>query len=152
MEEELTIQEVAVRTGLSVHTLRYYERVGLIDSVGRATSGHRRYTTDDLSWIAFLQCLRATGLSIRQMRTFADLRRQGAASAAELALLESHQRQVRERLRELEDHLAAIERKSQRIRERLAEEKKKAERDQEVVLSRSFMAMQSKQEDIASLS
>src|SRR5258708_29855364 len=96
MEEELTIQEVAARTGLSVHTLRYYERVGLLDPVGRATSGHRRYADGDLNWIAFLLHLRATGMSIRQMQAFADLRRQGEATMPErLAFLEA---QVRKRL------------------------------------------------------
>jgi DNA-binding transcriptional MerR regulator len=127
MEETLTIQEVAARTGLSVHTLRYYERVGLIDSVERRANGHRRYTADDLTRIEFLRCLRTTGMSIQQMRAFADLRRQVTTSyAVELALLEAHQRQVRERLRELEECLAAIERKSQRIRKRLAEETQRA--------------------------
>ncbi|QBD75824.1 MerR family transcriptional regulator [Ktedonosporobacter rubrisoli] len=122
MEELLTIQEAAARTGLSVHTLRYYERVGLIDPVNRAMSGHRRYTADDLFWIEFLQCLRNTGMPIRQMQIFADLRRQGAPAATELALLETHKRQVRQRIKELEERLAAIERKSQRVRKRLLTE------------------------------
>ncbi|HEX2915494.1 MAG TPA: MerR family transcriptional regulator [Chloroflexia bacterium] len=123
MKEELTIQEVAEQTGLSVHTLRYYERVGLLDPVGRATSGHRRYTGDDLIWVSFLKCLRATGMSIRQMQEFADLRRQGSGSESErLAFLEAHQQLVREDLRRLEDYLAVIERKINSLRTALSEE------------------------------
>ncbi|MEM8535189.1 MAG: MerR family transcriptional regulator, partial [Chloroflexota bacterium] len=74
MEQELTIQQVAAATGLSSYTLRYYERIGLLDPVGRATSGHRRYTTHDIEWIAFLNRLRAIGMPIRQMQEYAELR------------------------------------------------------------------------------
>jgi len=112
MEEVLTIQEVAARTGLSVHALRYYELEGLLNPIDRATSGHRRYKADDLSWLAFLLRLRATGMSIQHMRTYIDLRRRGDATACErLTLLESHQQQVRKHIRELESHLTVIEKK-----------------------------------------
>ncbi len=60
MKTELTIQEVAKRTGLSIDTLRYYERIGLLEPVGRAQSGHRRYTQQDLDWIDLLIGLRNT--------------------------------------------------------------------------------------------
>jgi DNA-binding transcriptional MerR regulator len=124
MEEELTIQEVAARTGLTVHTLRYYEQIGLLEPVNRATSGHRRYTTSDLEWIAFLRCLRATGMSIRQMQTFAELRRQGDAVVPErMAFLEAHQQQVLQRIYELEGYLTVIERKIQRHKNMLAGER-----------------------------
>ncbi|HEU5347948.1 MAG TPA: MerR family transcriptional regulator [Ktedonobacterales bacterium] len=109
-----TIQDIAARTGLSLHTLRYYERIGLVSPVGRATSGHRRYTIGDLNWLTFLQCLRATGMSIRQMRAFADLRRQGDTMIADrLAFLRAHRQHVLEHLRELEGNLAVIEQKIQ---------------------------------------
>ncbi|HEY7418845.1 MAG TPA: MerR family transcriptional regulator [Ktedonobacteraceae bacterium] len=89
----------------------------MLDSVGRAASGHRRYTTDDLNWITFLMHLRATGMSIRQMLAFADLRKQGDQTVPErLALLEAHQQQVREQMHTLEGHLAVIEEKMQLTR------------------------------------
>ncbi|QBD77793.1 MerR family transcriptional regulator [Ktedonosporobacter rubrisoli] len=128
MQEELTIQEVATRTGLSVYALRYYERVGLLDPVGRASSGHRRYTSDDLTWISFLQCLRTTGMSIRQMQTFADLRRQGDPSARKrLEFLECHEQQVQKHLDELERNLVVIRRKIERHKAMLANEQIEAE-------------------------
>lgn len=131
MKEELTIQEVTVRTGLSVHALRYYERVGLLDPVSRAASGHRRYTTDDLTWVEFLQCLRRTGMSIRQMQTFAGLRRQGDAAIRErLAFLETHEQQVQAHLDELERSLVVIRRKIGRHKAMLADEKLEAEQKQ----------------------
>jgi len=116
-EEGLTIQDVAGRTGLSVHTLRYYERIGLLDPVGRARNGHRRYAIADLAWIEFLQRLRATGMPIRQMHRFAELRRLGRASlAARRSLLAAHEEEVRLRLQELRRHLAAIEEKVEQYR------------------------------------
>ena len=118
MKEELTIQQVAERSGLSAHTLRYYERIGLLEPVGRAKNGHRRYSVDDLGWLELLQCLRATGMSIRQMQEFAQLRRQGAGSIPErLAFLEAHRQQVQQDLSKLEGYLAMITRKVRGLQE-----------------------------------
>jgi DNA-binding transcriptional MerR regulator len=112
MESELTIQQVAARTGLSAHTLRYYERIGLLDPVGRAESGHRRYAAADLAWLDFLTHLRATGMPIRQMREFAALLRRGPATARERRLLlEDHRRAVQGRIRALKRNLALIDEK-----------------------------------------
>jgi DNA-binding transcriptional MerR regulator len=125
MNTELTIQQMAECTGLSAHTLRYYERVGLLDMVGRASSGHRRYTEDDLSWLTFLMRLRATGMSIRQMLEFTHLRRQGSTTSAQrLALLEEHQQAVLAHMQELEQHLAVIEAKIGLYKSLIADENK----------------------------
>ncbi len=110
--EPLTIEQVAERTGLSAHTLRYYERIGLLDPVGRATSGHRRFAAKDLAWIEFLTRLRATGMPIRHMQEFAALRRQGDTTiAARRALLEAHQQMVQTQIEELQRNLEVITRK-----------------------------------------
>jgi DNA-binding transcriptional MerR regulator len=61
-DQPLTIQQVAEITGLSEHTLRYYEKIGLIHPINRADNGHRRYSPDDTGWIDFLNKLRATGM------------------------------------------------------------------------------------------
>lgn len=112
MEHELTIQQVAAMTGLSEHTLRYYEREQLLDPVSRASNGHRRYSPADIAWIEFLNRLRATGMPIRQMQHFAELRRQGVVTAGDrLALLREHQRVVKQRVLDLERNLAVIEHK-----------------------------------------
>jgi hypothetical protein len=60
VEPTYTIEEAAERTGISAHTLRYYERIGLLEPVGRASSGHRRYGPNDLGSIEFLTLLRQT--------------------------------------------------------------------------------------------
>jgi DNA-binding transcriptional MerR regulator len=73
-----SIAEAAEHLGLSTDTLRYYERDGLLlQSVGRASSGHRRYTSTDLSWITMITRLRSTGMPIREVRAYAALCRSG---------------------------------------------------------------------------
>lgn len=100
-----TLQEVVVRSGLSEHTLRYYERIGLLEQVERDhSSGHRRYTAEDLQVIEVMACLRATGMSIDNMRRFIELARQG--QAAELAeLFEAHRQQLEIELARKQEHL-----------------------------------------------
>ncbi len=73
MDTHLTINEVATRTGLSAHTLRYYERAGLIAHVARAPGGQRRYAVSDMDWIGFLLRLRTTHMPIRQMQQSAEV-------------------------------------------------------------------------------
>ena len=82
--ETYTVQQAAALTGLSEHTLRYYERIGLIQPVPRQrSSGHRRYRAADLTKLESLACLRATGMPIEQMRRYFELRSEGDESANE---------------------------------------------------------------------
>lgn len=91
MESHLSITEVAKRTGLSAHTLRYYERIGLIAPVSRAPGGQRRYAASDMDWIGFLLRLRETRMPIGQMQAFARLRGVGNATAPQRRqMLEAH--------------------------------------------------------------
>src|SRR6478672_1843148 len=102
-DDKLTIQQVAEATGLSVYTLRYYERIGLIHPIGRAENTHRRYTADDIGWLDFLTKLRATGMSIQQRQAYAELQRQGDGSLPQrLAMLKEHQRSVEAHMAELQ--------------------------------------------------
>jgi DNA-binding transcriptional MerR regulator len=106
----LTIQQVAQQTGLSVHTLRYYERNGLLEPVDRASSGHRRYSEEDIARIEFLTRLRATGMPIRQMQEFARLfREQPEVLAERRAILEAHERAVQAHIQELQRNLEVIQ-------------------------------------------
>jgi DNA-binding transcriptional MerR regulator len=87
-----TIRTMAERCGMTAHTLRYYERVGLIQPVGRARNGHRRYSEADEAWLKFLHCMRATNMSIREMQRYAQLREKGdATSLQRRKMLEDHQ-------------------------------------------------------------
>jgi DNA-binding transcriptional MerR regulator len=87
-----TIRNMADRSGMTAHTLRYYERVGLIQPVGRARNGHRRYTESDAAWLNFLHCMRETNMPIREMQRYAALREAGDATIEQRRrLLEEHQ-------------------------------------------------------------
>lgn len=121
MASTLSIEEVARRTGLTAHTLRYYERVGLIAPVARAPGGQRRYAASDMDWIEFLLRLRTTHMPIGRMRAFATLRAAGDATVAERRrMLEAHQadvlaqidamRQAAEALAAKIDHYRRLER------------------------------------------
>lgn len=120
--EVLSISDAARATGVSAHTLRYYERAGLmLDRVGRASSSHRRYTEEEIRWVVLLTKLRSTGMPIRRMREYADLVRAGDGNEAQrLALLEAHRVAVRMQLEAMEHNLAAIDHKIEIYRERIA--------------------------------
>jgi DNA-binding transcriptional MerR regulator len=111
---QITIAEAAERSGLSAHTLRYYERIGLIHPVGRGQNGHRRYGRDDIEWLEFLIKLRTTDMPIRQMVEYAELVREGPQTASRRrAMLDAHREALRERIVELEETAAVIDRKTE---------------------------------------
>jgi DNA-binding transcriptional MerR regulator len=98
-----TIRNMADRCGMTAHTLRYYERVGLIQPVGRARNGHRRYTETDAAWLNFLHCMRATNMPIREMQRYASLRDMGESTIEQRRqLLEEHQAEIAEQIAALE--------------------------------------------------
>lgn len=107
----LTIAEAAEQTGLTAHTLRYYERDGLMRTpIRRSTSGHRAYDEADLTWITLIAKLRATGMPIRDVKQYAALVRAGAGNETErLALLKTHRERVLTQLDEVRSHLGAID-------------------------------------------
>ncbi|QTE29574.1 MerR family transcriptional regulator [Pengzhenrongella sicca] len=109
----LSIAAAAAASGLTAHTLRYYERDGLmLDAVDRSPSGHRRYAAADLRWIRMLTRLRSTGMPIRELREYAALVRAGDGNEADrLALLRAHRDRVLAQLAEVRENLDAIERK-----------------------------------------
>ena len=94
--------QVADKTGFSLDTLRYYERIGLLDGIGRTPGGRRVFTDDDLDWLDVLRCLRDTGMPIAAMLRYAHLCRAGQGTIAErIGLLEEHDRAVDRQIRDL---------------------------------------------------
>jgi len=116
----LSIGDAAELSGVSAHTLRYYERAGLMHPIEREGNGHRLYSEDDLGWIEVLTKLRKTGMPIRRMRRYAELVFAGDGTARErLALLEAHRDDVRKELAELQQCLAFVEFKVEKYKEKL---------------------------------
>ncbi len=104
--------EVADKTGFSLDTLRYYERVGLLHEIDRTAGGRRRFTEFDVGWLLMLRCLRDTGMPIAQMLNFADLTRGSDETVPErLALLQAHDRRIEEQIGRLREHQAQIRKK-----------------------------------------
>ncbi|RKT04531.1 DNA-binding transcriptional MerR regulator [Streptomyces sp. 3211.6] len=109
-ETRYTISEVEARTGLTQHTLRWYERIGLMPHVDRSHSGQRRFSDKDLQWLAFVGKLRATGMSVADMVRYAELVREGDHTVDERrALLERTRREVLARVAELTDALDVLD-------------------------------------------
>jgi DNA-binding transcriptional MerR regulator len=105
-----TIGEVVTRTGLTAHTLRWYERIGLLEHPARSHSGQRRFSDRDLAWLEFLGKLRLTAMPVADMVRYAELRRVGEDTAAERrTLLEQHRETVRRRIADLQATLLIID-------------------------------------------
>jgi DNA-binding transcriptional MerR regulator len=112
MAVSMTISEAAEASGLTAHTLRYYERAGLLSPPERGSNGHRRYSDTDLGMLRILTRLKATGMTIQEMRRYADLCRVGPTTYEERrVLLEEHRQQVLDRIAALQEDLQTIERK-----------------------------------------
>ncbi|MFG3343642.1 MerR family transcriptional regulator [Streptomyces sp. NPDC048018] len=103
--EPLSIGEVAERTGLSVHALRFYEREGLlVGPVHRTSGGRRRYTSSDVDWLLICVRLRESGMPLADLKLFAGLVREGPGNEEErLHLLDAHRQRVDAQIRALEE-------------------------------------------------
>ncbi|MBF4565124.1 MerR family transcriptional regulator [Plantibacter sp. VKM Ac-2876] len=120
VDEPVTISVAAELLGITVDTIRYYEKEGIAPAPGRGPDGWRRYDTAALSWLAGTVMLRGTGMSVQEMREYAAAYRAGADDAERLALLEEHHAAVLERQAEVQRHLAALERKIAAYRQAIA--------------------------------
>jgi DNA-binding transcriptional MerR regulator len=93
-----SIRQAAEKCGLSLHTLRWYERIGLVGPVARDADGRRSYSDADLGWLTLITRLRETGMPVGDMRRYAELARAGSGDAERLELLKRHREEVRRAL------------------------------------------------------
>ena len=104
-----SIQDVSKRTGLSAHTLRYYEKEGLLSPVQRTTGGFRQYSDEDLEALGLICCLKNTGMSLQEITRFVQLTRQGDQTLKErVELLREHRESVIQRMNEMQKHLDKV--------------------------------------------
>ncbi|MDR1569445.1 MAG: MerR family transcriptional regulator [Oscillospiraceae bacterium] len=104
-----SIKQVAEKCSMKEHVLRYYEKEGLLPSVARGSGGARRYSADDLEWLSLVCCLKKTGMSIKQIREFVDLSKQGDATLADrVDMLRAHKLSVEEQMLETQAHLDKV--------------------------------------------
>ena len=104
-----SIQDVSKKTGLTAHTLRYYEKEGLIPGVERSQGGFRQYTDEDLERLGLICCLKNTGMSIQEIARFVQLTQEGDHTLQErVELLRAHREQVLERMAEIQKYLDKV--------------------------------------------
>ena len=106
----LSVSEVAEQVDLSTHTLRWYERLGLVGPVERDTAGRRRYGQQDVDRLRFLCKLRDTGMPVRDMLRYVELINGGDRTTAErLEILVSHRARVVAQIDALQEDLKIID-------------------------------------------
>ncbi|GGW30338.1 hypothetical protein GCM10010320_06780 [Streptomyces caelestis] len=111
-QDRYTISEVVALTGLTAHTLRWYERIGLMPHIDRSHTGQRRYTNRDLDWLDLVGKLRLTGMPVADMVRYAELVREGDHTYGErFELLQTTREDVLARIDELRGTLAVLDRK-----------------------------------------
>ena len=116
---------------MTAHTLRYYEKEGLITGVERSQGGIRQYTDEDLERLGLIRCLKNTGMSIQEIARFVQLTHEGDHTLEErVELLREHRERVLERMAEMQEHLDKVTWKlnffSEKLRAYQEKEAKKA--------------------------
>ena len=120
-----TIHEVCEKMGLTAHTLRYYEKEGLLPNVSRSRGGFRQYTDEDLEALGLICCLKNTGMALTDIARFMDLTRQGDQTLRERCeLLKQHREAVIEKMSEIERHLEKVTHKIDHFSRKLSEYEK----------------------------
>lgn len=105
----MTISELASQLGLSAHTLRYYEKIGLIRDVDRV-GGRRSYSRRDVVWLEFIKRLKNTGMPLKQIQEYSDLRYAGDVTISQRkAMLLSHRQDLEANIAQLQAHLEALD-------------------------------------------
>jgi len=117
-DELVGIRAVSGQTGLSLDTLRWYEREGLLPPVDRSGDGRRAYSAAAVGFVRLVQALRRTGMSVADVRRFVRLMDEGAAShGRRMALLEQQATLIRRQMSDLHDDLATVQHKIAHYRE-----------------------------------
>jgi len=112
VEKTYTIQEASEEMDISAHTLRYYEKIGLLQSIQRGENGRRVYSEEDLGWIYWLKLLRDSGMSIQMMKRYVDVTRAGDHTIDErCVILEEHRNHLRDRIDRLQVILDKLDKK-----------------------------------------
>ena len=107
-----TIKEVENKTGVSAHTLKYWAKKGLFSHLDRDENNVRYFDERDLQWVALVQCMRETGMSIAKIKVFVELCKQGEASIPErLAMIKSQESEILEVLEKYNKALEVVRRK-----------------------------------------
>lgn len=110
MENKFSSKQVVEKTGLSIHTLRYYEQIGLVSGIERDDNGYRLYSESDIAWFQVLSYFRAMGMPIREMQQFIALHdNEVSTTTARREFMEAYRRKVIDQMKELEQTLEKVD-------------------------------------------
>ncbi len=122
MESLLFISDISKKTGLSIHTLRYYEQIGLLKNIHRNQSGRRVYTKLDLEWLEWVKRLKSTGMPLEKMQDFAQFRLQGEQTLKQRqALLIAHSVQLKQEIQRLKQEQSIVDYKIEAYAQKMLE-------------------------------
>lgn len=108
----MNITQFSELTSLTAHTLRYYEKIGLLTNIARNSSGHRSYSKADISWVTFINRLKETGMPLEQILEYAHLRAEGETTFEQRRnLLQQHRDALKTRIENEQEHLRMLDRK-----------------------------------------
>lgn len=104
-----SIGEIAAKTGLSTHTLRFYEKEGLLPNIRKNSAGLRRFSEEDLNWLTVVGCLKSTGLPLKEIKHYLDLSQKGDETLEErLQIFEKQKNRLNEQIKLLQDNMEKI--------------------------------------------
>lgn len=104
------IKDVSEKIGISAHTIRYYEKCGLLPYISRDANGIRKFSQDDIFWLEIIKCLKNTGMTIENIKGIVDLSLKGNETKDERKkILFNHRKKILEQIKELKDNLKKID-------------------------------------------
>lgn len=113
-----TIKQVSDRTGLSIYTLRYYDKEGLLPLVKRSATGIRKFSENDIAWLGLICCLKNSGMSIEQIKEFMNLCLKGEETVeTRKEILLAHRKHILGQMKELQNSLDTVDYKINHYRE-----------------------------------
>jgi DNA-binding transcriptional MerR regulator len=105
----MKIGEFSKKTGLSIHTIRYYEKIGLIKKKSKDKSGHRNYSEFDIEWVNFITCLKVTGMTLEQIYYYISLREKGKSTKSErLSIMKQQKKKLEQKIHLFNEYLSHI--------------------------------------------
>lgn len=110
--QSLSVGQLASLSGLTAHTIRFYEKAGVLQPASRAINGHRRYLPADVAWIEFVLRLKVTGMSLTEIKHYAVLRAQGDTTLqARMKMLKLHRASLVKKVQQLTENMGGLDSK-----------------------------------------
>ncbi|MBR2299953.1 MAG: MerR family transcriptional regulator [Alphaproteobacteria bacterium] len=105
-----SIGVVAKKTGLTTHTLRYYEKEGLLPYVKKNSAGQRAFSDTDLGWLSMIECLKETGMPLKGIKQYIDWDKEGNKTLNErLQMFQNHKKHIEDQIKKYQTYMQKID-------------------------------------------